>query len=139
MSNNFLNHPISVDIPNFTWAEVVDKETEYVRLHERFWRHMYKLQALRKWYRKPMPITSGYRNLSYNQAVGGSPNSQHLLLPDDYRFATDIALPLGDIDAVTAQARGLGFSHGSYDWGIHLDLGPVRNWDHRTERAEHDR
>lgn len=43
------------------------------------------LQKIRDHFNRPVTITSGYRTLSHNKAVGGSPNSQHL-----YGMAADI-------------------------------------------------
>ena len=38
---------------------------------------MKKLVQLREDYDKPMIVSSGYRDLSYNTAIGGSPDSAH--------------------------------------------------------------
>ena len=38
---------------------------------------MKKLVQLREDYDKPMIVSSGYRDISYNTAIGGSPNSAH--------------------------------------------------------------
>ena len=38
---------------------------------------MFKLNKLREDYNKPMIVSSGYRDISYNTAIGGSPNSAH--------------------------------------------------------------
>lgn len=35
-------------------------------------------QTCRDYFNKPLKVNSGYRNLSVNKAVGGSPSSQHL-------------------------------------------------------------
>jgi hypothetical protein len=37
------------------------------------------LEAIRMHYGRPVTITSGYRSPSHNAAVGGAPNSQHVL------------------------------------------------------------
>lgn len=39
---------------------------------------VYCLQPVRDYIKKPMIITSGYRNPELNKLVGGKPNSQHL-------------------------------------------------------------
>lgn len=38
-----------------------------------------QLQYVRDWLNKPIKINSGYRSVSHNKSVGGSPKSQHLL------------------------------------------------------------
>lgn len=43
------------------------------------------LQKIRDHFNRPVTITSAYRTVSHNKAVGGSPNSQHL-----YGMAADI-------------------------------------------------
>ena len=48
---------------------------------------MKKLGQLREDYGKPMIVSSGYRDISYNTAVGGSPNSAHT-----YGRAVDIVV-----------------------------------------------
>lgn len=49
------------------------------------------LESFRKWYNRPMNITSGYRTAAFNREAGGVSNSYHLkglaadfLLPADY-------------------------------------------------------
>lgn len=36
------------------------------------------LQALRDHLKEPIHVNSGYRTTTYNQSIGGAPNSQHL-------------------------------------------------------------
>lgn len=132
---DWLKQPLSAEIPNFVWREVVDKDTYGTRLSPRFWQHMELLQALRDWWNAPLTVTSGWRNPIYNSGVGGAENSQHLLTLNhlDDRFATDV-MPSGlsgrirNTDAVTTlaqQAQVLGFTGiGRYlEQGfVHLDL-----------------
>jgi uncharacterized protein YcbK (DUF882 family) len=72
---------------------------------------------------RPVRITSGFRTVAHNRAVGGDPDSQHLL-----GKAADIT-----VDGLTpAQVQkelalwdgGLG----SYAAWTHLDLGSKRRW-----------
>lgn len=46
------------------------------------------LEAFRKWYARPINITSCYRPATYNAIVGGSSNSSHL-----HTWAVDFPLP----------------------------------------------
>lgn len=39
----------------------------------------YILDPLREWYGHPIYVTSGYRSLALNKAVGGARNSHHIL------------------------------------------------------------
>jgi len=83
----------------------------------------------------PITVRSGYRCPKHNAAVKGASNSFHMK-----GCAADISVPgMADIDLHkllyvawhTAKAGGLGF----YDWGAHVDLGPVRQWDERSTKT----
>jgi uncharacterized protein YcbK (DUF882 family) len=83
----------------------------------------------------PINVLSGYRCPKHNTTVGGATNSFHMK-----GCAADISVPgMAAIDLhkllyvawYTAKAGGLGF----YDWGAHVDLGPVRKWDKRSTQA----
>lgn len=91
------------------------------------------LQALRKALGRPVGIDSAYRTPEHNKAVGGSPNSQHLL-----GKAFDIRLSQeGERDLVVETALACGFRGiGQYDTFVHVDIGPSRTWDFRTERHQ---
>jgi len=149
--SGYMDEPISPNIPNFTWAEVADKDSDGVRLTPRFWKHMALLQELRDWWDAPLTVTSGYRTVRYGMALyqrqdqdlTASPayrraqRSQHRLMLDGAgAFATDLVPSLaaprivggtyqleGAISLVLHHARGLGFTGlGRYAWGLHLDL-----------------
>ncbi len=82
------------------------------------------LEQIRALTGDPLPIVSGYRCPRHNSAVGGKPQSQHLL-----GRAADI--PRGratEEQAVMAGARGTGTKAG---WVIHVDprLGPRARWE----------
>jgi len=53
------------------------------------------MQPLRDWYGKPINITSGYRSLKLNKAIGGSVTSDHCL-----GCAIDFTLPKEDYKEV---------------------------------------
>ena len=59
---------------HFTNEEMKCKGTDECHMDEKF---MEKLERLRADYDSPMIISSGYRDISYNTAIGGSPNSSH--------------------------------------------------------------
>lgn len=76
--------------PNFKLSEFTHRKSE-IYIDERFIPFVQALQEFRDWYRRPINITSGYRPVEYNKAVGGSVSSSHLvtlaidfLLPDDF-------------------------------------------------------
>ena len=60
----------------FTREELKCKGTDECFMDEEF---MKQLHRLREDYGRPMTITSGYRDVSYNTVIGGSPNSAHIL------------------------------------------------------------
>ena len=59
----------------FTQDELRCKGTDECNMDEEF---MEMLVSLRYAYDKPMVISSGYRDASYNQVIGGAKNSPHL-------------------------------------------------------------
>ena len=59
----------------FTVDELKCKGTDECQMDEQF---MIQLQVLRQEFNEPMIISSGYRDLSYNQVIGGAKNSPHL-------------------------------------------------------------
>ena len=77
-----------------------------------------KLQRLRDLAKKPVIITSGYRNPVYNEWVGGSPTSRHLT-----GEAADIRVPGLHLDEVAQLAREAGFTGiGIYRSFTHVDV-----------------
>ncbi|ABR46757.1 Peptidase M15A [Alkaliphilus metalliredigens QYMF] len=77
-----------------------------------------KLQELREQTGRPVLINSGYRTPSYNQQVGGSPRSQHLL-----GKAADIMVPGMELESLARVAEGIGFGGiGIYRTFIHVDV-----------------
>lgn len=97
-----------------------------------------KLDALREDLGRPVVINSGYRCKKHNDAVGGSPTSQHLL-----GKAADIKVDKCKINGkmlrkMTAAellpyAEKHGFDGiGLYSWGLHVDVrGYKARWDFR--------
>ena len=72
--------------PHFTWNELAATDTGLtnwpISAHARMWLTRLAwgvLEPLRREY-GPIIITSGYRTLEVNEAVGGSTNSQHMSL-----------------------------------------------------------
>lgn len=87
-----------------------------------------KLDALREDLDRPIIINSGYRCAKHNKAVGGSPNSQHLL-----GKAADIRCTGVTPEELARYAEKHGFDGiGLYTWGIHVDVrGYKARWDYR--------
>lgn len=90
------------------------------------------LQRLRDEWGRPMRINSAYRSEAHNKAIGGEPNSQHLL---GKAFDVDTsALSENERAAFIHLARGHGFlGNGLYDSFTHIDTGPDRTWDYRSK------
>ncbi len=79
-----------------------------------------RLQALRDSLARPVIINSGYRNLSHNHAVGGSPNSYHLR-----GMAADIRVPGIKPDSLAVAAHQAGFRCViTYATFVHVDVRP---------------
>ena len=68
----------------FTEDELRCKGTDECCMDEQF---MLTLEALRQEFNEPMIISSAYRDLSYNQVIGGAKNSPHL-----YGKAVDVVI-----------------------------------------------
>ena len=104
----------------FSEDELRCKGTGEIHMDEDF---MTKLVALRKELNQPMIITSGYRDGSYNQVIGGAKNSPHL-----YGKAVDIACHGAKAFKIVKLAIEHGFTgigvkqHGKHDKRfIHID------------------
>ena len=78
------------------------------------------LQAIRSHFGKATTVNSGYRTVTHNAKVDGSPNSQH-----QYGLAADIAVKGIKPKTVAAYAEkllpGTG-GIGIYSWGVHIDV-----------------
>lgn len=90
------------------------------------WQAMYLLDRCRFLLNEPMIVTSAYRDVAYNQKVGGAKRSKHLL-----GKAFDIKCKAGRhrrhllICAATVGFKGFGF----YRSFLHMDTGPSRMWE----------
>ncbi len=88
------------------------------------------LQKIRDLAATPIKITSGYRCVSHNKAVGGSPNSQHIR-----GIAADISIVGNSIEEMAQLAANVDeFKHGGIgvypqENFIHVDVrGTVARW-----------
>jgi len=99
-------------------------------------RHLIKqLDVLREYLGKPIRINSGYRSVSHNKAIGGVPNSQHIvgsaadihvsgLTPERVRDSIEYLINEGRMEN-----GGLGV----YDTFVHYNYGYRNNrWDNRS-------
>ena len=89
------------------------------------------LQKIREHFKKPVTITSGYRNAAYNKKVGGAPNSQHCL-----GTAADIVIsgvtPL-EIAQYAEYLLGKSGGIGLYKSFTHVDVRKNRaRWDNTS-------
>jgi len=93
------------------------------------------LQVLRDYYKMPVHINSGYRTKSHNKAVGGSPNSQHLL-----GKAADITIRnktpkqvARTIKKLISQGKMREGGIGLYNGFVHYDIrGYAARWDYSS-------
>lgn len=112
---------------NFSLYEVVCRCCGKYQNTPQFWEGIFKLQELRDLIGQPLIITSGYRCPSYNKAVRGAPQSNHLA-----GHAFDVIIPPNvSISQFIHLAKKVGFKGiGSYPKQnfVHLDLGPERYW-----------
>src|SRR5690606_6202940 len=87
------------------------------------------LQHLRDEVKRPVIITSGYRTVQHNAAVGGARYSQHL-----FGRAADVKVEGYTVDQIANIARDIGFTGIlKYDTFTHLDVraGPRVERDYR--------
>jgi uncharacterized protein YcbK (DUF882 family) len=95
----------------------------------------FNLQILRDHVNKPIQVISGFRTITYNKQVGGSPKSSHLRA-----MAADIKIPGYSPYDTSRIIEELIFEDfmkqggiGLYDTFIHYDIrGYKARWDFRT-------
>jgi len=99
---------------HFAWSEYYSKDgsgftggsVSATVVKENVRRLMWKLEALRKKAgNNPITVTSGFRSISHNAAVGGASNSMHT-----YGIAADIKISGVSVASVNSYARTCGFS-----------------------------
>ncbi len=95
------------------------------------------LNAIRSRYGRPIVVNSGYRSPEHNAAVGGVPNSQHVLgTAADIRPLNKNMSDLPQLQAICDEMNvhgGVGF----YDSFVHVDVRGYRaRWDERTKRRK---
>lgn len=82
------------------------------------------LERLRRRFGQAVHVTSGYRTVAHNRAVGGARRSQHLL-----GMAADIVVRGLSPSQVARAAREAGAGGvGLYASFVHVDVGPSRTW-----------
>jgi uncharacterized protein YcbK (DUF882 family) len=104
---------------NFTLGEFQSKcGADTVLVHPAL---IVAIQALRDTIAKPLTVNSGFRTVTHNEAVNGSPNSFHL-----YGMAVDLSGV--DPNLIATEARKLGLTARPYQTFCHTDIGASRKW-----------
>lgn len=114
--------------PNFTPKEIACKGDGSLFIDMKA---MDALQKFRTAVGVPVIINSAYRSEKHNKAMGGSPNSQHLLgKAFDIRITKDL-----DRDTIHKAAKAAGFKGiGDYQTFVHIDTRDTpAYWDHRSK------
>lgn len=92
--------------------------------------HVQRLQQLRDNIGRSITITSAYRCLAHNTAIGGEKNSQHMK-----GLATDITVKGMQPDEVADSAEKIFDGLGRYDTFTHVDSrGKKARWDFRSKK-----
>ncbi len=119
-----VNYKITGLTKHFTLAEYSVDQIGTVKLSKEALLQAHCLEEFRRWYGKPLTVTSWYRTVACNKAVGGVPNSSHL-----YGKATDLSLPnLSQKNFIRyakkwreiCRKHGVVGEAGLYNWGMHL-------------------
>lgn len=109
--------------PDFTFDELRSKGNGDLRVH---YGTLDALQRLRDRLKRPVAVSSYYRDPDYNRKVGGAETSYHLL-----GMAVDTPTYNSKVGqySLIYHATQCGFkSFGIYPTFTHLDLGPHRVW-----------
>lgn len=128
-SSNIVNMDKNVYIsPHFRLFELAnnegDKTIPQMILHADFDRFIVLLEQFRTQYGKPMNCNSNFRQVAYNKAVGGAPNSLHLeALAFDWPVDLDYSgrLYVYDLWRTITEKGGAVGGINYYKWGCHLD------------------
>lgn len=112
--------------PNFTAEELRSKGNGDLRAH---YETLDALQRLRDSLKRPIVVSSYYRDPAYNVKVGGSVESYHMAgrAVDTTTYAAELGRWTLWHHASRAGFKGLGI----YNGFTHLDTGPHRVWDNR--------
>lgn len=121
--------------PNFTPQELASRGDGGLIAH---YKAIDALQNLRNIWRRPMVITSAYRDPKYNELVGGAKASLHLT-----GRAFDVSMPYSDAavvsfiyHAVVAGFRGFGLYLDRPKPFVHIDIGVHRTWQSGQSRLD---
>ena len=95
-----------------------------------------QLQTIRDFIRKPVKLTNAYRCPKHNKAVGGVPNSQHILgkAADIQIKDLDTAEVYKTIDNLTEHGHILQGGLGKYNTFTHYDIRKTKaRWDNTSK------
>jgi uncharacterized protein YcbK (DUF882 family) len=113
---------------NFNLSELHSKDGSDMpaEVFENLVKLINKVQKLRTESGLPFKVNSAYRSEAHNKKVGGAKNSLHTK-----GMAIDISAPIGTElrQFLLAKRENWKGGFGLYSWGVHLDIGPERNWN----------
>jgi uncharacterized protein YcbK (DUF882 family) len=81
-----------------------------------------RLQALRDILKRPVKVAAGYRSPAHNKAVGGSPNSRHMLGEAADIKVNGVTVKKIALEALRCGFKGIGVYRHNGDNFVHCDV-----------------
>lgn len=122
--------------PNFTPRELASKGSGELLVN---YKAMDMLQALRRMWQRPMVIHSAYRDLKWNEKVGGAKASLHLqgrAFDVGMKGRSDASVVSFIFYATRAGFTGFGLYLDRENPFIHIDTGSHRTWQTGQSRLD---
>ncbi len=114
---------------HFSYEDFTCKCCQRLKINDRLYEHVERLEEMRGILGFPIIINSGYRCVEHNREVGGGIKSQHLYFATDIRpsWGNGFSGKLRIMYALTKELKFDGI--GRYQSFIHIDLrGKIARW-----------